>query len=124
MELPKDWSLTMASDPTNEQPHDQAPGTVTTSTAPSEAIQPPSQATTTSAQVAKGNATAAIDNADPLDLGRHRRSNITQAQMKADYPQANKKRMKVCDVNHASQAMLTGIEILHQTEPVDRPVPA
>jgi len=101
IELPKDWSLTMPSDSTNEQPHDQAPGTVTTPTAPSDAIQPLSRATTTSTQVAKGNATATIDSADPLDLGRHRRSNLTQAQMKADYPQANKKRMKVCDVNLA-----------------------
>jgi hypothetical protein len=44
---------------------------------------------------------ATIDSADPLDLGRHRRSNLTQAQMKADYPQANKRRMKVCDINLA-----------------------
>jgi hypothetical protein len=91
----------MPSASTNEQPQDQAPGTVTTSTAPSDAIQPLSRATTTSTQVAKGNATAAIDSADPLDLGRHRRSNLTQAQMKADYPQANKKRMKVCNTNLA-----------------------
>lgn len=31
---------------------------------------------------------------DPLDLGRHRRSNVSQRQMKIDHPQANKKKMK------------------------------
>jgi hypothetical protein len=68
---------------------------VTVSSAPVDAIQQLSRTTTASTQVAKDNATVAVDSADPLDLGKHRRSNVTQAQMKADYPQANKKRMKV-----------------------------
>lgn len=96
-QLPKNSSLTVLSDPTNEQPQsqlaDQAPAA--TSPAPVDTIQPLSRATTTSTQVVKDNAAVAVSSADPLDLGRHRRSNLTQAQMKADYPQANKKRMKV-----------------------------
>ncbi len=78
-----------------------------------------SRTTTASTQVAKDNATATVNSADPLDLGKHRRSNLTQAQMKADYPQANKKHMKVYDVRHAISPGLTKIEILHKAEPVD-----
>lgn len=107
----------MPSASTNDQPHgqaaDQAPAPVTTPTAPVDTIQPLSRATTTSTQVAKDNATVAIDSADPLDLGRHRRSNLTRAQMKADYPQANNKRMKVRGLYHARRLMLIKIEILH-----------
>ncbi|KAF2179071.1 hypothetical protein K469DRAFT_754138 [Zopfia rhizophila CBS 207.26] len=33
-------------------------------------------------------------NDDPLDLGRHRRSNVSQRQMKIDHPAANKRHMK------------------------------
>ncbi|ORY17923.1 cation efflux family-domain-containing protein [Clohesyomyces aquaticus] len=37
---------------------------------------------------------ATLNGADPLDLGRHRRENISQRQMKIDHPTANKKHMK------------------------------
>jgi hypothetical protein len=60
-----------------------------------------SRTTTASTQVAKDNAAVTVNSADPLDLGKHRRSNVTQAQMKADYPQANKKRMKASNNHHA-----------------------
>ena len=99
---------------------DQAP--VAISTVPVDAIQQLSRTTTASTQVAKDNATVAVNSADPLDLGRHRRSNVTQAQMKADYPQADKKRMKVRDLHYAVRPILTKIEILHEAKPTDRPV--
>lgn len=35
-----------------------------------------------------------LDGDDPLDLGRHRRSNITRKQMKLDHPEAKEKSMK------------------------------
>lgn len=111
----------------NEQPQsqvaDQATAPITTSSAPADAIQQVSRTTTASTQVAKDNAAVTVDSADPLDLGKHRRSNVTQAQMKADYPQANKKRMKVCDIRHAKGPPLTNIEILHKAEPAHRSVP-
>ncbi|KAF2640483.1 cation diffusion facilitator 1 [Massarina eburnea CBS 473.64] len=37
---------------------------------------------------------ATLDGGDPLDLGKHRRENISQRQMKADHPAADKRRMK------------------------------
>ncbi|KAF2463602.1 uncharacterized protein BDR25DRAFT_383455 [Lindgomyces ingoldianus] len=44
---------------------------------------------------ANGQATQVASNdSDPLDLGRHRRSNISQRQMKIDHPAGNKKHMK------------------------------
>jgi len=89
----------------NEQPQsqvvDQATAAVTTSSAPADTIQQVSRITTASTQVAKDDAAVTVDSADPLDLGKHRRSNVTQAQMKADYPQANKKRMKVSNNHYA-----------------------
>jgi hypothetical protein len=89
----------------NEQPQsqvaDQATAAVTTSSAPADIIQQVSRTTTASTQVAKEKSAVTVDSADPLDLGKHRRSNVTQAQMKADYPQANKKRMKVGNKHHA-----------------------
>lgn len=92
-------SLTNVPAPANEKPNgqvaDQAPASVTIPTAPADAIEQLSRTTTASTQVAKDNAAVTIDSADPLDLGKHRRSNVTQAQMKADYPQANKRHMKV-----------------------------
>lgn len=101
---------------------DQATAPVATSTAPVATIQQLSRTTTASTQVAKDNAAVVVNSADPLDLGKHRRSNVTQAQMKADYPQANKKHMKVCDIHHAIRPALTEIEILHKAEPTDRPI--
>ena len=80
---------------------DRALAAITTSLAPTDTIQQVSRTTTASTQVTKDNAAVAVDSADPLDLGKHRRSNVTQAQMKADYPQANKKRMKVSDNHYA-----------------------
>jgi hypothetical protein len=97
--------LTIHSASANEQPQsqvaDQTTAPVITSTAPTDAIQQLSRTTTASTQVAKDNVAVTVNSADPLDLGKHRRSNVTQAQMKADYPQANKKRMKVCGVYHS-----------------------
>ncbi|KAF1926730.1 cation diffusion facilitator 1 [Didymella exigua CBS 183.55] len=90
----------MSSEPqssANEQPQSQVAGQVTaaftTSSAPADTIQHVSF-TTASTQVAKKKVFVTVNSADPLDLGKHRRSNLTQAQMKAEYPQANKKRMK------------------------------
>ena len=37
---------------------------------------------------------ATINGNDPLGLGQHRRANVTQRQMVADYPTANKRHMK------------------------------
>ncbi|KAI1124728.1 cation efflux family-domain-containing protein [Nemania abortiva] len=34
------------------------------------------------------------DSADPLDLGRHRRSNVTRSQLKSDYPNGDQKKIK------------------------------
>lgn len=111
----------------NEQPQsqvvDQATAAVTTSSAPADTILQVSRTTTASTQVAKDNAAVTVNSADPLDLGKHRRSNVTQAQMKTDYPQANKKRMKVSDNHHAKCTSLTNIEILHEAEPAHRSVP-
>lgn len=42
---------------------------------------------------AKGNAAVNV-NSDPLDLGRHRREDVTQKTMKADYPLAKPRHMK------------------------------
>lgn len=35
-----------------------------------------------------------VDPADPLNIGRHRRQNVSQQQMKIDHPQGNKKKLK------------------------------
>ncbi|KAH7112163.1 cation efflux family-domain-containing protein [Dendryphion nanum] len=63
-----------------------------------DAINPLSSKTATANADAKGPIvevdTLSTSPDDPLDLGRHRRSNITQRQMKADHPEANKRRMK------------------------------
>lgn len=83
-----------ANEELQSQAADQVSAPITTFTAPVDAIQQMSRTTTASTQVAKDNATVTANSADPLDLGKHRRSNLTQAQMKADYPQANKKHMK------------------------------
>ncbi|KAH6642679.1 cation efflux family-domain-containing protein [Boeremia exigua] len=83
-----------ANDEPRSQVVDQAPAPAITPTAPTDAIQELSRSMTDSTQIAKDDTMVTINSADPLDLGKHRRSNLTQAQMKADYPQANKKRMK------------------------------
>lgn len=101
---PRFLPLTIPSASANEQLQsqtaDQTTAPVTTSTAPVDTIQQLSRTTTTiSTQITKDNGTVTVNSADPLDLGKHRRSNVTQAQMKVDYPQANKKRMKVCNTS-------------------------
>ncbi|KAF2119026.1 cation diffusion facilitator 1 [Lophiotrema nucula] len=40
------------------------------------------------------NSASTANNGDPLGLGQHRRANVTGAQMKSDYPAANKRHMK------------------------------
>jgi hypothetical protein len=35
-----------------------------------------------------------IDDADPLNFGRHRRENVSQRQMKIEHPKGNKKKLK------------------------------
>jgi hypothetical protein len=61
-------------------------------------IQPISTVTNAPTQEAKDNATVTVDSMgdpmDPLDLKRHRRENISQKQMKADFPLAKPKHMK------------------------------
>lgn len=39
-------------------------------------------------------ATTTLNGEDPLDLGRHKRPDVSQKQMKLDHPTANKRRMK------------------------------
>lgn len=58
-----------------------------------DAIQEVSSAESVNSHDAKNNAAVTV-NSDPLDLGRHRREDITQKQMKADYPLAKPRHMK------------------------------
>ena len=58
-------------------------------------IEPLSSVTNASTREAKDDATVRVDSiGDPLDLGRHRRENISQKQMKADHPLAKPRHMK------------------------------
>jgi hypothetical protein len=47
-----------------------------------------------SVQTAKDDVTVVVHE-DPLDLGKHRRENVTQKQMKVEHPLAKPKHMKV-----------------------------
>ena len=73
-----------------------APTAAPSSPSVPDTIEPLSHTNTASTHVAKHEATVTVDSADPMNLGRHRRSNISKAQLKADHPQANTRRMKVC----------------------------
>jgi ABC-type multidrug transport system fused ATPase/permease subunit len=58
-----------------------------------DAIEELSSGDTASSHTAKDTAAVAV-NHDPLDLGRHRRDDVTQKQMKADHPLAKPRHMK------------------------------
>jgi hypothetical protein len=57
-------------------------------------IEQVAHATRASTQEAKDDATITVDSLDPLNLGRHRRENISQKQMKSDYPLGKPRHMK------------------------------
>lgn len=80
-------------------------------------IQQAALATRASSVDVKDDATVTVDHADPLDLGRHRREDISQKQMKSDYPLAKPRRMKVCQATTPKRsAPLTKTEILHEAK--------
>ena len=54
-----------------------------------DAVQSP-----TSSHTAAGGRSAAAAGQDPLDLGKHRRENVSEKHMKIEYPTASKRRMK------------------------------
>ncbi|KNG50407.1 cation efflux family protein [Stemphylium lycopersici] len=58
-----------------------------------DAIERLSSADNASSQDAKDDVTITVNN-DPLDLGKHRRDDVTQKQMKADHPLAKPRHMK------------------------------
>jgi hypothetical protein len=47
-----------------------------------------------SRQPTQNSSSVEINEADPMNFGRHRRENVTQRQMKIDHPNGNKKALK------------------------------
>lgn len=45
-------------------------------------------------ETSTGSSSVEINHADPMNLGRHRRDNVTRRQMKIDHPNGNKKHLK------------------------------
>lgn len=82
----------MAADPSS--PKSLSGQSSATAQQPNDAIEQLSQATRASTQEAKDDATVVVDSLDPLNLGRHRRENVSHKQMKADHPMGKPRHMK------------------------------